>query len=236
MVSPSDRPERHYEAGMLDWAGRFLLALALQPGLEQVRTKDEPTAMTNPAHSPQSPDLSTHRLRDQAIAALVPFFVDGRTGDQQTAHVVAAGLLDEYKAATPNELQLAAQIIALGWASLACVSASLVESASLEEMLRLQGHGIALDRLSQKATKALQARRKQRARNPDAMASEHTLWDDSAFQLVIGQAAEKLTEANARLAAFTTALAPAPAPAPKLTHLFGEPMTPAVLNRRRQRN
>jgi hypothetical protein len=196
--------------------------------------------MTNPAHAPQSPgpspDSSAHRLRDQAIAALVPFFVDGSATDEQTARVVAAGLLDDYKAATPNEFQLAAQIIALGWASLVCVSASLVEKdRSVEEMLRLQGYAIALDRLSQKATKALATRRKERSRNPDAMAPEHTLWDDGAFQLAIGQAAEKMTEANAKWATFMTTLAPAPSPAPKLSRLFGEPMTPAVLDRRRRR-
>jgi hypothetical protein len=177
--------------------------------------------------------MSQQRLRDEAVAALVPFFIDGAVDDERTARVVAEGLLDDYKAATPKELQLSAQIIALGWASLACVSASMaVRDQSLEEMLRLQDFAIALDRLSQKSTKALEARRKERARDPSAMAAENTMWDESAFQSVIGQAAERMLEAKAKLAAFMATLTPSPAP--KLSGLVGEPMTPAVLARRRR--
>jgi hypothetical protein len=193
----------------------------------------DPQRPTSSAASSSGP--SAARLRDQAIAALVPFFIDGHAGDERTAHVVAEGLLDDYQPATPKELQLSAQIIALGWASLACVSASMVvKDQSLEEMLRLQGHALALDRLSQKSTKALEARRKERARSPDAMTPESTAWDDGAFQLAINQALEKMHDANARLAAFMATLKPADPPAPKLGPLFGEPMTPAVLARRRR--
>ena len=43
-------------------------------------------------------------------------------------------------------------------------------------MLRLQGMRIALDRLSQKSTKALEARRKERAQDPDGDgAGEHAV-------------------------------------------------------------
>jgi hypothetical protein len=189
--------------------------------------------MAHPSPPPSSPDLRQQRLHDEAVAALVPFFIDGAVGDELTARIVAEGLLDDYKATTPKELQLSAQIIALGWASLACVSASMaVRDQSLEEMLRLQGYAIALDRLSQKSTKALEARRKERARDPSGMAPENTGWDESAFQSVIGQAAERMLEAKAKLAAFMAALMPAQAP--KLSGLFGEPMTPTVLARRRR--
>ncbi len=180
------------------------------------------------------PDSSQRHLRDEAVAALVPFFIDGAVGDELAARAVAEGLLDDYQAATPKELQLSAQIIALGWASLACVSASMaVKDQSLEEMLRLQGYAVALDRLSQKSTKALEARRKERARDPGGMAPENTLWDEGAFQSVIGQAAERMSEAKTKLAAFMAALLPSITP--KLSGLIGEPMTPAVLARRRRR-
>jgi hypothetical protein len=189
--------------------------------------------MTGPTCS--TPSCSTGRLRDQAIAALVPFFVDGHAGDAATAHVVAEGLLDDYKPATPKELQLAAQIIALGWASLACVSAStVVKDESLEEMLRLQGYAIALDRLSQKATKALEARRKERVKNRGGMTPESVAWDEGAFQATINQATEKMHVANAKLAAFMATLKPAQPPVPKLSTTLGEPMTSAVLARRRR--
>ncbi len=128
---------------------------------------------------------------------------------------------------------MSAQIIALGWASLACVSASMaVRDQSLDEMLRLQGYALALDRLSQKSIKALEARRKERARNPGAMAPENMLWDEAAFQMAIGQAAKRMAEAKVKLAAFMATLTPAAVP--KLSGLSGEPMTPAVLARRRR--
>jgi hypothetical protein len=231
MLSPSLYQDRHYAARFPDWAGRFSLAFSLQPdieGGEQTMNKD---VMTHPSNSTSSPS----GLRDQAIAALVPFFSDGNAGDETTAHVVAEGLLDDYKAMTPKELQLSAQIIAFGWASLACVSASMVvKDQSLEEMLRLQGHAIALDRLSQKAIKALNARRKERAANPGGMTPASTGWDESSFRDAINQAREKMNEANAKLAAFMATVKPAEPPTPKLKPLFGEPMTPAVLARRRR--
>ena len=55
---------------------------------------------------------SPERLRAQAVAALVPFFIDGPNSDVKIARLAAEGLLDDYKAATPKELQLATQIIA----------------------------------------------------------------------------------------------------------------------------
>jgi hypothetical protein len=166
------------------------------------------------------------------IAALVPFFVTAGSNDETTARVVAEGVLDEYHAATPKELQLSAEIIAASWASLACLSAGMVvKDSSLEAMMRFQDHALKLDRSSQKATKMLEARRKERAKNPAGMAEENTRWDEGAFQLAINQALEKLHEANAKLAVYMAALMP-PEKKQKLSFLFGEPMTPSVLARR----
>jgi hypothetical protein len=184
-------------------------------------------AMPDTPRSIQCPE----RLRAQAIAALVPFFVDARTCDETAARVVAESMLDEYKAGTLKELQLSTQIIALGWASLACLSAAMVaKDESLEEMLRLQDAALALHRSSHKATKALEARRKDRAKKPGALTPENSRWDEGAFQLAINQALEKLQYANAKLAGFTAAQAEQK---PKLSFLSVEPMTPAVLARRR---
>ncbi len=195
---------------------------------------------------------STHsieRLRDQAIAALVPFFLDGPTGDAKEARQIAEGLLDDYHAVTPRELQLSAQIIALGWASLACLrTAAAVKTLSLEGKLDLQDSAIALDRSSQKATKALEASRKERTKNPGAMTLEKTKWDEGAFQKAINQALEQLHDANGKLATYVATLpaaeqafitgvpaqvTPAPVAAkPKLPFLSAEQMTPSVLARR----
>lgn len=184
--------------------------------------------MSNPNGLIQSPD----RLRAQAIAALIPFFGDGSPGDEKDARLTAESMLDEYHAGTPRELQLSTQIIAIGWTVLACLSAAATaRNDSIDDMLRLQDYAIALNRTSHKMTKALEVRRKERARNPKAMTVENTKWDEGVFQLVINQALEKLTEANVRLAAFMTTLTPVEEK-PKLSFLLAEQMTPDVLARK----
>jgi hypothetical protein len=183
-------------------------------------------AMSNSTSSIRSPE----RLRAHAIAALVPFFVDGATNDQEAAGLAAEGLLGDYNAATPKELQLSTQIIALGWAAMACLRAAVAaKNLSLDDVLQLQDHAIALDRSSQKATKALEARRKERVKTPKAVTLENTKWDEGVFQLTINQAFEKLTDANAKLAAYMATLAPPVVQKPKLSIVFAEPMTPSVL-------
>jgi len=185
--------------------------------------------MSNHAGSMQSPE----RLRLHAIATLVPFFADGSAGDEQNARVAAEGLLNDYNAATPKELQLSTQIIALGWAAMACLrTAVAAENLSVAEKLRLQDTAIALDRSSQKSTRALAARRKERTKDPKALTPENTKWDEGAFQLTINQALEKLTDANAKVAAYMGRLAPPGVQKPKLPILFAEQMTPFMLSRR----
>jgi len=179
------------------------------------------------------PMQSPQRLRAHAIATLVPFFADGSAGDEQNARVAAAGLLNDYNAATPKELQLSTQIIALGWAAMACLrTAVAAKNLSVAEKLRLQDTAIALDRSSQKSTRALAARRKERTKNPNALTRENTKWDEGVFQLTINQALEKLTDANAKLAADMATRAAPGVQTPKLPILFPEQMTPSVLPRR----
>lgn len=175
---------------------------------------------------------SPERLREHAIAALVPFFLEGPTSDVSAARAAAAGILDDYRTVTSKELQLAAQIIALAWASLACLrTAVAAKNLSIVEVLDLQDNAISLDRGCQKATKALETRRKERTKNPRALTVQNTRWDEGAFQLAINQALDKLNDANARLAAYMETLVPV-APKPKLDLLFPEQMTPDVLARR----
>lgn len=188
---------------------------------------------------------SLERLRAQAIAALVPFFMENPASDEKTARSVAETLLDEYKAATPKELQLATQIVALGWTVLACLgAAAAVKNRSIDEMLDLQDSAIALNRLSLKASKALDVRRKERAKNPLGMTVENTQWDEGAFQLAINRALDAYTDASVKLAAYMATLEPvAPktmpepvAPKAKLPFLSAEQMTPSVLARRARMN
>ena len=190
---------------------------------------------------------SPERLLGQAIAALVPFFLDSPTSDVKAAREMASGLLSDYQAVTPKEIQLAAQIVAQGWAVMACLRTSVAaKNLTLDEKLNFQESAIKLDRASQKATKALEASQKQRANKPGAMTPESTQWDEAAFQRAINQALEKMNDANAKLAAYMATLGPqaqslvtgvpvvpaAIASKPKLPFLSVEQMTPSVLARR----
>jgi hypothetical protein len=194
--------------------------------IEQTKNMSAMSIQAGPIQSPE-------RLLAQAIAALVPFFIDGSPGDEKNARLAARALLEGYGALTPRELQLSTQIIALGWAAMACLrAATAVKNLTIEQVLGLQDNAIALDRASQKSTKALEARRKERVKNPKAMTLENTKWDEGVFQLTINQALEKLTEANDIVAAYMAGLAPPAAPKPKLPILSAEQMTPSVLARR----
>jgi hypothetical protein len=186
--------------------------------------------MSDATGSMQSPE----RLRRHAVATLVPLFLDGPNSDPVAARLAAEAMLDGYSASTPKELQLSTQIIALGWAAMACLRVAVAaKNLSMDDVLRLQDNALELDRSSRKATKALDARRKERAKQPTAMTAENLRWDEGAFQLATNQALEKLTDANARLAAYMASLSPAAAAPAKRTPLqWGEQIKPAVAARR----
>jgi hypothetical protein len=187
--------------------------------------------MSDAADSIQSPE----RLRRHAIASLVPFFIDGPDGDPMTARLAAEGMLDGYNATTSRELQLSTQIIALGWAAMACLRAAVAaKNLSTDEVLRLQDDAIKLDRSCQKAAKALDLRRKERARTAKTMNPANVRWDEGVFQLAINQALEKLMAANDKLAAYTASLSSGTAEAAKAAPQrgLGEQMTRAEPMRR----
>jgi hypothetical protein len=176
------------------------------------------------------------RLREQTAAALAPFFMDGTDGDADLASAAAAAMLEDYHAMTPKELQLAAQIVAFSFAALACLgAAATVGRQDLDIMLDLQDSAIALNKLSEKSTKALETRQRERVRTPHLMSPQTTLWDNGGFQTAIGRALEKFLYANSKIPAFA---APEPAPVAatpkldKLPILLAEPMTLALLAKR----
>jgi hypothetical protein len=195
--------------------------------VKKMANKQRTRAMSDARPSIQFPE----RLREQAVAALVPFFLDGAGNNVKAARLVITELLSDYRSATPKELQLSAQIVAMSWAAIACLRTGMAaKNLSMDQVLDLQDSAIALDRSCQKATKALAARQKERARNPRAMTLENTSWDEGAFQLAINQALDKMTDANVKLAAYR-ALAPLETTT-KLNILSAEQMTPAILARR----
>jgi hypothetical protein len=180
-----------------------------------------------PAPSPE--------LREQAAAALAPFFTTG-ADDDAAAVREAAAMLDDYTPMTPKELQLAAQIVAYSFATLACLgAAAMVRTQDLDVMLDLQDSALAMNALSDKYTKALEARRRERERAPHTLSAANTEWDNAAFRKAIARAMEKLLYANTKLAALHEIAAKAAPPAPepeKLPVASAEPMTLSLLARR----
>jgi hypothetical protein len=185
-----------------------------------------------------SSTLSFEHRYNQALAALVPFFLNETIADAETAREAAKSILDCHHAATPKELQLATEIVAYGWGSLACLgAASAVKQVSLDEMMDWQDSAIKLNSLCMKSTRALEARQKERAKNPKGMKPENLLWDEGAFQLGINRALEKVMLAHAKLKAFMDSITPPTPvvvvkPKVKMPILFAEQMTPSVLARR----
>jgi hypothetical protein len=176
------------------------------------------------------------RLREQTATALAPFFMNGADSDTDLAREAAASILDDYHPMTPKELQLSAQIVAFGFAALACLgAAATVRGQDLDVMLDLQDSAIALNTLAEKSTKALDARRRERERAPHLMSATNTDRDNAGFQAAIGRALEKLLYANSRMAALPQAASVAAAPAvtpQKLPILSAERMTLSLLSRR----
>jgi hypothetical protein len=180
------------------------------------------------------------RLREQTAAALAPFFMDGEgsAADIARATAAAAAILEDYHAKTPKELQLAAQIVAFSFATLACLgAAATVGSQDLDVMLDLQDSAIALDNLEDKSTRALEARRRERERAPERMTAASTQWDNAAFQSAIGRALEKFLYANSKVPEVremhpVAEMPPVAEKPAKLPILSAEPMTLSVLARR----
>ncbi len=193
-------------------------------------------------NEPCSSTLTLAHRYDQALAALVPFILTDPNGDPAAARDAAKAMLDCYKAATPKELQLATELVAYGWASLAYLgAASAVRKTSIDEMLDWQDAAIALHRLSTKTDKALEIFRKERAKNPKAMTVASTRWDEGGFQLRMNRTLEKVMLAQTKTATFMAAMAPPSAklvpvaavvPKIKFLSLSAQQMTSSVLARR----
>jgi hypothetical protein len=113
-----------------------------------------------------------------------------------------------------------------------------VRAVDLDMMLDLQDSAIALDKLSDKSTRALEARQRERERTPERLTAANTQWDNAAFQSAIGRALEKFLYANSKVPGIRE-LPPPVAEKPavvekaaKLPILSAEPMTLSLLARR----
>jgi hypothetical protein len=177
------------------------------------------------------------QFREYAIKALVPFFIDAATSDQQALHA-ARQALEGYEARAPIEIQFAAQIVATTLATLACLRTAMAAlNLRLDQRLALQDAALELEKQSTAARKVFDACQQQKV--PVTVVT----WDDTLFQAVLGTALHHLQTANAvfnanspRKAAMVAAPPePATPPAidrPKLVFVTAEPMTAAVLAKR----
>ena len=161
------------------------------------------------------------QYREQAASALAPFFLDGTHGDRSSAQSAAGTMLDSYNPMTPREWQLSAQIVAYGFAAMA------VKNLPIQELLDLQDTALALDRLAQKCTKDLEARRRERARTPLAVTSLNTQWDDAGFKAAMSKALAKMEHAASKMP--QPVVTPPQRKKPDLRIVSSEPMTSTVL-------
>ena len=169
------------------------------------------------------------QYREQAVAALTPFFLEGTHGDRILAQSAAASMLDAYHPATPREWQLSAQIVAYGFAALTCLGSALaVKNLPIKELLDLQDAALALDRLAQKCTKDLEARRRERAKTPLNMTAQNTQWDEAGFQAAMSKALAKMEHAASKR---PEPVVTPPKRKPDLRIVSSEPMTSSVLAR-----
>ena len=167
--------------------------------------------------------------RERAAEALVPFLTTGTNGDEAVALEAAREAIDAYRPMTPREMQLTAQALALAFAALACLRSAVAgKNLPLKDVLGLQEMAIKLDKQADASTKALEAKRRERQRAPQALTAAAIAWDEATFKRTMTLARRQMEEADAKTPEFV------PTPKPRRTSLKiggGEPMTIDVLIR-----
>ncbi len=184
-------------------------------------------------------------LMDRVVARVAPFFSDGVTITDSQSHAVARQVISDYHPVTGKELQLAAQIAALGIAVLTCLSSASEPGLPIETMLRITDQAIKLSNTSTRNSRQLDSRKQERTRG-QATNPEATQLDEAEFNATIGMARDFVAFARTQVEAHRIAAELAPASAPedqpatepkqparKLPPLIAEEMTATVLNRRK---
>lgn len=183
------------------------------------------------------------QYRERAATALSAFMAQALEGDQERAVLAARQAIDEYSPRTPREVQLSAQIVACGFAALACLRSSVAgQDLPVKTVLRLQKNAMRLDKRAAECTKALEEKQRERQRAPQIMTDDSIAWDAAVFETTISLALANMREADAHIADILAQMMPMfpaeqarqaePEPAPKLKLSVGVPMTPDVLEYR----
>jgi hypothetical protein len=177
--------------------------------------------------------------RDRAATALSAFMARALQGNTERALKAARQAIDGYSPRTPREVQLSAQIVACGFAALACLrSAVAARDLPAKTILRLQNNAVQLDKHAATCTKALEEKQRERQRAPQIMTLDSIAWDAASFETTIGVAMANMLEADSHIADILTRMvpmfpaeaAPKPEPAPRLKLSMGMPMTADVLD------
>jgi hypothetical protein len=136
------------------------------------------------------------RLMPFLLAVLIPFLTAGGIPDPDLARLAATETIAAYQAAGSSQLVTVAQIVAFALASLENLRLSAPQDLSLSMKLKLRGNATALNRVSQQATAALDAQR----RDPPAAAPDPTeiLASLAAAKAVVRQARLRLPPETAK--------------------------------------
>jgi hypothetical protein len=94
-------------------------------------------------------------ILDTVIGRLAVLFLAATVGDMVAAREAAHQMLAAYKAETPDELTLAAEIVSLQFHTLEALSYAADPELPLNKILRLRGSAIGLSRESHKAQRKL---------------------------------------------------------------------------------
>ena len=181
------------------------------------------------------------RYRERAATALSTFMARALQGDAERAMKAAREAIDGYSPRTPREVQLSAQIVACGFAALACLRSAVAgQDLPMKTVLRLQKNAVELDRHAAACIKALEEKQRERQRAPQILTNDTVAWDAASFETTIGVALANMLEADSHIADILArmvpmfpkerAKAPKPEPAPKMKFTMGMPMTADVLD------
>ena len=157
----------------------------------------------------------TGRMLDRVLARIVPFLAGDAALDDAESRTAAWQLLACFDAVTGKELQLAGQVVALSLASLDCLRCCMSEpDLPLPALLRMQDHALALNGLSEKSRRTLEARKRARLKG-QAARPESGMMNDTEFDEMIARAREMVSFARMKLEAHQVEKALAAAPLPE---------------------
>jgi hypothetical protein len=167
-------------------------------------------------------------VREQAAAALAPFFLDVAHGDRQKAMGAARATIDGYNPAAPLEFRLAAQITACRFAAMACLrTVAAAKGLPMGDVVTLQKAALAMEKAAQEGVDRL--RTHQAERPPAVVQTQREL---EAFGSAMKLALENMRYADSRMPPLLARAAAGPMRGKlKQTPVSGEPMTQALLSR-----